>query len=83
MSLLIYVTIKNNHMNWIKTYWKDLLKVVTAVFAIFYVAVFAGVWEDIAETSFWWSFWQVSRIVIALALVVGWVFLWTSQNKRK
>jgi hypothetical protein len=70
-------------MNWFKKYWKDLLYTVTAIFAVFYVTVFAGVWGDRNyESNFWPNFFTVSGIVVGAVLIVGWVILWTSKRNK-
>lgn len=69
---------------WFAENWKDLLKVVTALFAVFYVAVFAGVWEDRNYTSnFWPNFFKWTRIAIGAAIVIGWCVLWFGGNKKR
>lgn len=69
--------------SWFGKYWKDLLKVLTAVFAVFYVSVFAGVWGDRNyKTNFWPDFFLYSAIGIGLLLFIGWIIMWTSSGRK-
>lgn len=73
-----------DNKSWFATYWKDLLKVITVVFAVFYVAVFSGVWADRNyKSNFWPDFFMWSGIGVGVLLLIGWVIMWTSQNKDK
>jgi succinate dehydrogenase hydrophobic anchor subunit len=73
-----------NEKSWFQKYWKDLLKVVTAVFVVFYVSVFAGVWGDRNYSSdFWPNFFKWSAIILGIVLLAGWAVLWAGQNKRR
>lgn len=73
----------NEKKTWLQKYWKDLLLTFTVAFVVFYVAVFSGVWADRNyKTDFWPNFFKWSGIILGVAIVVGWVVSWTSQNKR-
>lgn len=73
----------NEKKTWLQKYWKDLLLTITVAFVVFYVAVFSGVWADRNyKTDFWPNFFKWSGIILGVAIVVGWVIGWTSQNKR-
>ena len=69
--------------SWLGKYWKDLLKVVTAIFLVIYVAALSGVWADRNYSSnFWPNFFEYSGYIIGGLLLIGWVVLWTGQKKR-
>lgn len=62
---------------------KDALKVVTAIFLVFYAAAFAWVWADRDyKSDFWPNFFMYSGIVVLVVLIVAWAIAWNS-NKRK
>jgi hypothetical protein len=70
--------------SWFQKYWKDLMLVASAAFAVFYVCVFAGVWGDRNyKSDFWPDFFKWSAIIIGVAIVGGWVYGWTTQNRKK
>ena len=68
-------------MNWIKTYWKDLL-IVLAVIATLYFAVNFSWYSSIANKPFWWKFWGVFGVVCIAVLVGIWLYF-SSRNKKK
>lgn len=74
----------NEKKTWLQKYWKDLLLTITVAFVVFYVAVFSGVWADRNyNTDFWPNFFKWSGIILGVAIVVGWVVGWTSQDKNR
>lgn len=64
-----------------KEYLKDWLYVLTAIVAVFGAVIFPGL-SDYANHSFWWKFWDIATIVCILTVIGGWVYFWTTQNKR-
>ena len=73
----------NENKSWFQKYWKDLLKVVTAIFLVFYVAVFSGVWADRNyETNFWPNFFEYSGYIVGVGLLILWIIAWTKKGKR-
>jgi hypothetical protein len=73
-----------NEKTWFQKHWKSLLIALTAIFLVFYVAAFSGVWADRNyKTNFWPGFFMWSAIVIGGGMVVAWAISWFGQNKRK
>lgn len=73
-----------NEKSWWQKHWKSLMIVVTVTFAVFYVAVFASVWHDRNyKSDFWPNFFLVSGVIVGLAIIAGWVYGWTTQNRRR
>lgn len=63
----------NGNKTWFQKYWKTLLLVLAAAFAVFYVAVFSGVWADRNyKTNFWPEFFMWSGIIIGGGMFAGW-----------
>lgn len=74
----------SNQKSWFQKYWKDLLLTITVGFVVFYVAVFSGVWADRNyKSDFWPNFFKWSGIVLGIAIVCGWIYGWTTLNRRK
>ena len=70
--------------SWFAKYWKDLLKVITAVFLVGYAAVWAFVWADRNyKNNFWSDFFEYSGYAVGVLLLIGWVILWASQKKKQ
>jgi uncharacterized membrane protein len=73
-----------NEKSWFQKYWKDLLLVITLVFVVFYVTVFAGVWGDRNyKSDFWPDFFKWTGIILGIAIVAGWIVGWIKQDKKR
>lgn len=74
----------NEKQSFWKRYGKDILKTATAVYLVFYVAVFAWVWSDRNYNSdFWPDFFLYSGIAFGVLIIVGWAIGWAGQNRRR
>lgn len=51
--------------------------------ALLIVAVMGWHWSDVADTKFWWVFWEVASYISIVALIIMWVIAWTGQNKKR
>jgi hypothetical protein len=60
------------------SHFKDILLIVTAIFLVFFVAVFAWVWTDrnYAAGSPWPTIWTIAGIVVAVSLLGLWLYYW-------
>lgn len=73
-----------DNRTWFQKYWKQLLLILAAVFIVFYVAVFAGVWGDRNyKTNFWPGFFKWSAIVIGGGMFVIWAISWMAGGNKK
>jgi hypothetical protein len=67
-----------------RRYRRDILIAITAVFLVFYVAAFSGVWGDRNyKTNFWPNFFEYSGYVVGVLLLTGWAIWWFGGNSKK
>jgi hypothetical protein len=57
-----------------KKYKKDYFTV-AAVLLIGIIAVMGQHFSDIAQTKFWWTFWDAATVICIVAWIAGWIYL--------
>lgn len=69
--------------SWFRRNLKGLLIIATAIFLVFYASVFAWVWADRNyKNNFWSDFFTYSGVVVLVALLGGWAYLWASDRRE-
>lgn len=75
---------ENDNRSFFQRNWKQLLLALTAIFIVFYVAVFASVWGDRNyKTDFWPDFFKWSAIVIGGGMFVIWLISWIAGGRKR
>jgi hypothetical protein len=66
-------------LNFLKEHWRAVLFVLYLV-ACLVLTIGSLIWTDIAKTSFWWTFWEITPWIGGIGFISG--CYWFSKQKN-